>query len=126
MDEAAIWHQPKGATVDESIKTEAEYRQALKEVEGLMTAAPDTPEGGRLSKLVSVVEHYEQRVYGPSLESLLQRSAPKALSLTQEDREWLYHLLPSENGGRWDSWFDQPAATPDFLNNRDQGDAKDD
>ena len=38
------------------IKTKADYRAALKEVEALMAAEPDTPEGERLDVLVTLVE----------------------------------------------------------------------
>lgn len=109
----------------EFIETEAEYREALKEIEGLMTAAPDTAEGERLVWLAALVERYEQKAFGPTLESLLQESPRQGLSLTQEDREWLHHSLPSENGDRWDRWFEKPGATPDFLENRDQPDDTD-
>lgn len=45
------------------IKTDADYRSALKEIEGLMMAAPDTPEGEKLDVLVTLVEAYESRHY---------------------------------------------------------------
>ena len=45
------------------IRTKADYRAALKEVEGLMSAAADTPEGERLDVLVTLVEAYESRHY---------------------------------------------------------------
>jgi HTH-type transcriptional regulator/antitoxin HigA len=45
------------------IKTENDYRRALAEIEGLMAAAPDTPEGDRLDVLVTLVEAYEARHY---------------------------------------------------------------
>ena len=45
------------------IKTEADYRTALKEVESLMTAGPDTPEGERLDVLVTLIEAYEREHY---------------------------------------------------------------
>ena len=45
------------------IKTEADYRTALKEVESLMTAGPDTPEGERLDVLVTLIETYEREHY---------------------------------------------------------------
>ncbi len=45
------------------IKTDADYRAALKEIETLMTAAPDTPEGDKLDVLVTLVEAYEARHY---------------------------------------------------------------
>lgn len=43
------------------IKSEADYRQTLAEIETLMTAAPDTPEGERLDVLVTLVEAYEAK-----------------------------------------------------------------
>ena len=45
------------------IKTDTDYRVALKEVEGLMTAAADTPAGERLDVLVTLVEAWERRHY---------------------------------------------------------------
>jgi HTH-type transcriptional regulator/antitoxin HigA len=45
------------------IKTDADYRAALKEIESLMSAAPDTPEGEKLDVLVTLVEAYEARHY---------------------------------------------------------------
>jgi HTH-type transcriptional regulator/antitoxin HigA len=45
------------------IKTKADYRAALKEVEALMAAERDTPEGERLDVLVTLVEAYENRHY---------------------------------------------------------------
>lgn len=46
------------------IKTEADYRATLREIEGLMHAEADTPEGDRLDVLVTLVEAYE-RVHFP-------------------------------------------------------------
>jgi HTH-type transcriptional regulator/antitoxin HigA len=43
------------------IKTDSDYRAALTEIESLMTAEYDTPEGERLDILVTLVEAYEQR-----------------------------------------------------------------
>lgn len=43
------------------IKTERDYRRTLKEIEGLMTAERDTPEGDRLDVLVTLVEAWEAR-----------------------------------------------------------------
>ena len=45
------------------IKTDADHRAALKEIEMLMMADPDTPEGEKLDVLVTLVEAYEQRHY---------------------------------------------------------------
>lgn len=43
------------------IKTEKDYRATLHEIESLMTAAPDSPEGDRLDVLVTLVEAYERQ-----------------------------------------------------------------
>jgi HTH-type transcriptional regulator/antitoxin HigA len=43
------------------IKTRTAYRAALKEIESLMTARPNTAEGDRLDVLVTLVEAYERK-----------------------------------------------------------------
>ena len=45
------------------IKTKADHRAVLKEIEVLMAAERDTPEGERLDVLVTLVEAYENRHY---------------------------------------------------------------
>ncbi len=45
------------------IKTEEDYENALAEIEGLMDAAQDTPEGDRLDILAALVEAYEDKRY---------------------------------------------------------------
>jgi HTH-type transcriptional regulator/antitoxin HigA len=45
------------------IKTKADYRAALKEIETMMAAELDTPEGERLDVLVTLVEAYENKHY---------------------------------------------------------------
>ena len=45
------------------IKTETDYRAALKEIEQLMDAKPNTATGDRLEVLVTLVEHYEELRY---------------------------------------------------------------
>ena len=45
------------------IKTEADHRAALREIETLMTAEPDTPEGEKLDVLVTLVEAWERKHY---------------------------------------------------------------
>jgi len=45
------------------IKTDADYRAALKEIETLMKAELDTPEGDKLDVLVTLVEAYERKHY---------------------------------------------------------------
>jgi HTH-type transcriptional regulator/antitoxin HigA len=42
------------------IRTEADCQATLKAIEGLMMAAPDTPEGERLDVLVTLVEAWER------------------------------------------------------------------
>ena len=44
-----------------AIKSQRGYRRALKEIEGLMTARRDTPEGDRLEALVALVEDGKQK-----------------------------------------------------------------
>ena len=45
------------------IKTDADYQAALKEIESLFDAGPDTPEGDRLELLTTLVEAYEDKKY---------------------------------------------------------------
>ena len=45
------------------IKTQRDYRRALKEIEGLMTAKRGTPEGDRFDVLVTLVEAWEAKHY---------------------------------------------------------------
>lgn len=45
------------------IKTQRDYRRVLKEIEGLMRAKRNTPEGDRLDVLVTLVEAWERKRY---------------------------------------------------------------
>lgn len=45
------------------IKTKTDYRAVLKEIETLMMAKANTPEGERLDVLVTLVEAYERKHY---------------------------------------------------------------
>jgi len=45
------------------IRTDADYRATLKEIETLMMAERDTPEGEKLDVLVTLVEAYERKHY---------------------------------------------------------------
>ena len=45
------------------IKTESDYQKALEEVESLMNAQIDTPEGDKLEILVALIESYEEKYY---------------------------------------------------------------
>ena len=58
------------------IKTEAEYQAALKEIESLMMADADTPEGEKLDVMVTLVEAYEARLARRS-ESSEAKHSPK-------------------------------------------------
>jgi len=49
------------------IKTHRDYRRALKEIEGLMAAKRNTPEGDRLDVLATLVETWEATHYSPEL-----------------------------------------------------------
>jgi len=43
------------------IKTQRDYRRILKEIEGLMNAKRNTPQGDRLDVLVTLVEAWEAK-----------------------------------------------------------------
>ena len=43
------------------IKIDADYRAALMEIESLMMAAPDTPEGEKPDVMVTLIEAYEAK-----------------------------------------------------------------
>ena len=45
------------------IKTQRDYRRALKDIEGLMAAKRGTPDGDRLDVLVTLVEAWEAKHY---------------------------------------------------------------
>jgi HTH-type transcriptional regulator/antitoxin HigA len=45
------------------IKNQRDYRKVLKEIEGLMSAKRNTPEGDRLDVLVTLVEAWERKYY---------------------------------------------------------------
>lgn len=49
------------------IKTKRDYLRTLKEIEGLMAAKRNTPEGDRLDVLVTLVEAWEARHYSLDL-----------------------------------------------------------
>lgn len=46
-----------------AIRTKADYRAALKEIESLMGARRNSPEGERLDVLVTLVEAYERKQF---------------------------------------------------------------
>ena len=71
------------------IKTEADYESVLEEIDRLMDARPDTPEGDRLDVLTTLVEAWEEKhhqIEGPDpIEAILHRM--EALTLTRKDLE---------------------------------------
>ena len=71
------------------IKTEANYEAALEELETLMNAKPDTPEGDRLDVLTTLVEVWEEKhhgIEGPDpIDAILHRL--EALGLVRKDLE---------------------------------------
>lgn len=71
------------------IKTEADYSVALREIEELMNAQPDTPEGDRLDVLTTLVEAFEAKHYPieepDPIEAILHRM--EALGIDRKDLE---------------------------------------
>jgi HTH-type transcriptional regulator/antitoxin HigA len=66
--ESFAWHTRKSTQrrfdmTIKPIKTERDYRNALKEIEKLWNAKPNSPKGDRLDVLVTLVEAYEQKHY---------------------------------------------------------------
>ena len=55
------------------IKTKADHRAALKEIEALMSARPGTPEGDRLDVLATLVEAWEKKRYPVAREAMSTR-----------------------------------------------------
>ena len=69
-------HKPfKGRMDIAPIKTQRDYRNALKEIGGLMTAKRNTPEGDRLDVLVTLVEAWERKHYRFDLPDRWRRSS---------------------------------------------------
>ena len=71
------------------IKTESDYQAALKEIEALMDAQPDTPEGDRLDVMTTLVEAFEAKHYPidepDPIEAILHRM--EALGIDRKDLE---------------------------------------
>ena len=57
------------------IKSQRDYRKVLKEIEGLMSAKRNTPEGDRLDVLVTLVEAWERKHYPMDLPTRWRRSS---------------------------------------------------
>ena len=71
------------------IKTEEDYRAALRDVESLMASEPGTPEGERLDVLVTLVEAYERRHFPLDLPDPVEaiKFAMERLGLSVHDLE---------------------------------------
>jgi HTH-type transcriptional regulator/antitoxin HigA len=69
------------------IKNDADYRAAFKEVETLMMAAPNSPEGERLDVLVTLIEAYERKHHALDLPDPLEaiKFAMESRGLTAKD-----------------------------------------
>lgn len=63
------------------IRTDDDYRAALREVEALMTAERDSPEGERLDVLVTLIEAWERNQYPLDLPDPIE-----AIRFTMEQR----------------------------------------
>ena len=74
------------------IKNENDYQAALTEIDSLMDAEPDTPEGDRLDVLTTLVEAYEEKnhpIEEPDpVEAILHRM--DALGMTRKDLESVF------------------------------------
>ncbi|HEX6834676.1 MAG TPA: transcriptional regulator [Rudaea sp.] len=71
------------------IRTKADYRGALAEIESLMTAKARTPQGDRLDVLVTLVEAYERTHFPMDLPDAVEaiRFRMEQQNLTVEDLE---------------------------------------
>ena len=72
------------------IKTDADYRAALKEIESLMMADPDTAEGEKLDVMVTLIEAYEVKHF-PIEQRLNQRVRDKNRLLTTHEHNKRIH-----------------------------------
>jgi transcriptional regulator with XRE-family HTH domain len=66
------------------IKTHRDYRRILKEIKSLMNAKRDTPKGGRLGVLVTLVEAWEARHYD-IVDALAARKVEASLAAGREE-----------------------------------------
>jgi len=71
------------------IKTDADYHAALKDVESLMMAKPDTPEGEKLDVMVTLIEAYEAKHFPMDLPDPIEaiKFEMERKSLTVKDLE---------------------------------------
>ena len=71
------------------IRTEADYQAALEEIERLMDAEPETPDGDRLDVLATLVEAWEEKHFPieepDPIEAIQHRM--EALGMSRKDLE---------------------------------------
>jgi len=69
------------------IRSDADYRATLKEIEGLMDAVPDTPAGDRLDVLTTLVGAYEAKHFPLDLPDPIEaiKFRMEQLDLTPKD-----------------------------------------
>lgn len=79
------------------IKTESDYQAALREIEGLMDAQPDTLEGDRLDIMTTLIEAYEARHY-PIDPPVLTETPERSYQLTQYEPEFEIQMKLIEEG----------------------------
>lgn len=77
------------------IRTEADYQEALQEIQRLFDAAPNTPEFDRLDILSTLVEAYEKMAYPINLPDPIE-----AIHYYMEARGWSRRDLESCIGSR--------------------------
>jgi HTH-type transcriptional regulator / antitoxin HigA len=77
------------------IKTEADYREALEEIEAIFDAPPNTPESDRLDILSTLVESYEKRQFPIELPDPIE-----AIQYYIETRGWSRRELEPCIGSR--------------------------
>jgi HTH-type transcriptional regulator / antitoxin HigA len=77
------------------IRTETDYQEALREVEALFDAAPNTPECDRLDVLSTLVEVYEKREFPIALPDPIE-----AIQYYMEARGWTRRDLEPCIGSR--------------------------
>ena len=71
------------------VRTKADHRAALKEIESLMNARANTPEGERLDVLVTLVEAYERKHFPMDMSDPVEaiKFAMEQRGLTVKDLE---------------------------------------
>jgi len=82
------------------IRSKADHRAALKEIEALMSARQGTPEGERLDVLVTLVEAYERTHYRLDLPDPIEaiKFRMEQHGLKRKDLAHIGESYPSDRG----------------------------